>query len=139
MRYRIGVASRDHVKRGVAGGFCQIDHGKAWALTKMQAGDRLIYYSPRTQMKDGDPVQSFTAIGEVQPGEAYPFDMGGGFVPFRKNVKFAKAQDAPIKPLLDKLSFTRGQKSWGYAFRRSFFEITPEDYAFIAEAMGVAR
>lgn len=139
MRYWIGVASRDHVRRGVTGGFCQIDHGKAWALKKMQAGDRLIYYSPRTEIKDGDAVQSFTAIGEVQPGEPYPFDMGGWSVLFRRNMKFAEAQDAPIKPLLNKLSFTRGQKSWGYAFRRGFFEIALEDYSFIAEAMGVVR
>jgi hypothetical protein len=136
MRYWIGVASRDHVLRGVEGGFCQLDHGKAGALKKMQAGDRLIYYSPRTEMMGGDPVQSFTAIGAVQPGEPYPFDMGGGFVPFRKNVKFRAAKDAPIKPLLDRLSFTRGRKSWGYAFRGSFFEITPEDYTLIADAMG---
>lgn len=139
MRYWIGVASRDHVMRGIAGGFCQIDHGKEWALRKMQAGDRLIYYSPRTALRDGDPIQSFTAIGEVQPGEPYPFDMGGGFVPFRKNVKFLTAKDAPIRPLLDRLPLTRGQKSWGYAFRRSFFEIAAEDHTLIAEAMGVPQ
>ena len=31
-RYWIGVASRDHVARGVAGGFCQLGHGKASAV-----------------------------------------------------------------------------------------------------------
>ena len=138
MHYWIGVASRDHVLRGMAGGFCQIDHGKAWALKKMQAGDRLIYYAPRSAMRDGGSVQAFTAIGEILPGEPYPFDMGGGFLPFRKNVKFYPAKEAPVRPLLELLSFTKGQKSWGYAFRRGFFEITAEDDAVIAKAMGVA-
>lgn len=138
MRYWIGVVSRDHVMRGVAGGFCQIGHGKAWALKKMRAGDGLIYYSPRTAMAEGDPVQAFTAIGEIRAGEPYPFDMGDGFVPFRKDVRFFPAREAPIRPLLDRLSFTRGRKSWGYVFRRGLFEITTEDRAIIAEAMGVA-
>jgi EVE domain len=138
MRYWVGVASRDHVRRGVTGGFCQIDHGRAWTLRKMAAGDRLVYYSPRTEIRGGDAVQAFTAIGEVQAGEPYPYDMGGGFVPFRKDVKFLKAKDAPIRPLLDRLSFTKEQKSWGYAFRRGFFEMTAADYALIAEAMEAA-
>jgi len=139
MRCWIGVASRDHVKRGVAGGFCQTDHGKAWALKKMQAGDRLVYYSPRTAIHDGDPVQAFTAIGEILSGEPYAFDMGDGFVPYRKDVKFFPAEEAPIRPLLERLSFTSGQKSWGYVFRRGFFEITAEDHAVIAAALGIAQ
>jgi hypothetical protein len=101
----------------------------------MRAGDRLIYYSPRTEMTTGDPVQSFTAIGEMLAGEPYPFDMGGGFVPYRKNVKFYAGRDAPIRPLLDRLGFTKGKPSWGYAFRRGFFEITAADHDVIAGAM----
>ena len=138
-RYWIGVASKDHVMRGVEGGFCQLCHGKAQPLKATQAGDGIAYYSPRTGMRSGETIQAFTAIGRIEAGEAYPFDMGGGFVPHRKNVTFLAAHDAPIQPLLERLSFTKGKKSWGYAFRRGVIEITAEDYALIAEAMGVAN
>ena len=132
----IGVASRDHVMRGVKGGFCQLSHGKSSPVKRLNPGDRIVYYSPREQMGDGAPVQAFTAIGVVLDGEAYEADMGGGFKPIRRDVRFFKAKDAPIKPLLGELSFTRGRASWGYAFRRGSFRIEPEDYRAIAKAMG---
>jgi hypothetical protein len=133
----IGVASRDHVMRGAKGGFCQLSHGKSSPVERLKPGDRIVYYSPRAQMRDGEPVQAFTAIGEVLPGEAYVADMGGGFKPVRRDVRFFKAKDAPIKPLLGTLSFTKGRTSWGTAFRRGSFRIEAEDYRAIAKAMGV--
>ena len=63
-RYWLGVASRDHVKTGVAGGFCQLSHGKSGPLMRIRPGDGIVYYSPRTEMRGGDPVQGFTAIGD---------------------------------------------------------------------------
>jgi len=135
-RLWIGVASRDHVQAGVDGGFCQLCHGKAGPMKRLKPGDGIVYYSPRSEMRGGEPVQAFTAIGTVKEGEAYPFDMGGGFVPTRRDIAFGKAHDAPIKPLLDRLSFTKGRKSWGSAFRFGVLEITAADYALIAEAMG---
>jgi len=133
----VGVASRDHAMKGVKGGFCQLSHGKSSPVERLKPGDRIVYYSPREAMGEGDPLQAFTAIGEVLPGEAYRADMGGGFKPVRRDVRFFKAHDAPIKPLLDQLSFTRGRTSWGYAFRRGSFRIEWGDYRTIARAMGV--
>jgi hypothetical protein len=135
MKYWVGVASLDHVRGGVAGGFCQLGHGKHSPVARLSPGDRIVYYSPKTEMGAGDPVQSFTAIGEVLPGEVYEGNMGAGFVPARRDVRFYAASDAPIRPLLDRLSFTQGRPSWGYAFRRGMFEITADDYALIAAAM----
>jgi hypothetical protein len=82
-------------------------------------------------------VQAFTASGEVLSGEVYEGNMGGKFFPARRDVNFYKAKDAPIRPLLDRLSFTKGRTSWGYAFRRGMFQIAEEDYAVIAAAMGI--
>ena len=42
-RYWIGIASKEHVKLGVAGGFSQLCHGKAQPLKRMAVGDGLIY------------------------------------------------------------------------------------------------
>ncbi len=137
-RYWIGVASRDHVMKGVAGGFCQLSHGKAGPVKRLSPGDWIAYYSPRTEMRGGDPVQAFTAIGRIKPGEPYQGDMGGSFHPMRRDVDFLKAKEAAIRPLLDDLALTRGKVSWGYAFRRGSFEVDEADFKTIAEAMGVA-
>jgi len=136
-RYWIGVASREHVRRGVAGGFCQLNHGKAGPMRLLSPGDWIVYYSPREFMNKGEPVQAFTAIGEIAEGEPYVGEMGGGMEATRRDVRFLKAKDAPIRPLLDTLSFTRGRASWGYAFRRGSFAIDEADFRVIANAMGV--
>jgi len=113
MRLWIGVASRDHVMRGVEGGFCQLGHGKAAPIRRLAPGDWIVYYSPRTAYPDGDPLQAFTAIGRVMAGEPYTAKMGGGFVPTRRDVLFISSCEAPIKPLLERLSFTARDRNWG--------------------------
>jgi hypothetical protein len=135
MRYWIGVASRDHVERGVAGGFCQLCHGKAAPLRRMGPGDWIAYYAPRTQFKDGAPLQAFVALGRVVDDRVFQHDMGGGFVPFRRRVDFAPSRAAAIKPLLPRLSFIRKKESWGYVFRFGLIEIPEADFRTIAEAM----
>lgn len=137
MRYWIGVASRDHVMVGVAGSFCQLGHGKAAPIRRLRPGDWIVYYSPRISYPDGAPLQAFTAIGEVLPGEPYTVAMNPGFVPTRRDVRFvAAAREAAIKPLLERLSFIADQKSWGRIFRRGLIEIPERDFRVIAAAMG---
>jgi hypothetical protein len=136
-RYWIGVASREHVLRGVAGGFCQLNHGKAGPIRRLKPGDWIVYYSPRETMGSGEPVQAFTAIGKIRPGEPYAGEMGGGMQTMRRDVDFLKAREAPIHPLIETLSFTKGRASWGYAFRRGSFAVSEADFRAIAEAMGV--
>ena len=135
-RYWIGVVSRSHVQRGVAGGFAQVCHGKRGPLERMQAGDWLIYYSPRTDFKDGEPLQAFTAIGQIKQGRVYSFEMSPDFVPYRRDVDFEPATEAPIKPLQPFLEFTQGP-NWGYALRRGVLEISQADFERITAAMGV--
>ncbi|BAB50149.1 msl3206 [Mesorhizobium japonicum MAFF 303099] len=65
--------------------------------------------------------------------------MGGGFTPFRRDVEWAVAEEAPIKPLLDRLDFTAGKSNWGYHLRFGLFEITDHDFRLIAEAMGAPK
>ena len=42
--YWIGVASRDHVRTGVTGGFCQFGHGKQQPVKRLAPGDLIVYY-----------------------------------------------------------------------------------------------
>src|SRR5438046_9648638 len=101
----LGVASRSHVRIGVKGGFIQLNHGKKAPLRKFRAGDGLVVYSPRTEYPDGEPLQSFTAIGTIVSGEVYQVEMAADFKPYRIDVPFLHCIEAPIKPLIARLSF----------------------------------
>ncbi|MCB1394808.1 MAG: EVE domain-containing protein [Rhodobacter sp.] len=129
----IAVASADHVRVGVAGGFMQVCHGKAVPLRRLSPGDRVAYYSPREEMRGGAPVQAFTALGTVREGAPYQVTMAPGFQPFRRDVHWTQAHPAPIRPLLEHLSF--GGPNWGAPFRFGLFEVPQSDMDLIAGAM----
>lgn len=131
----IAVASADHVALGRAGGYMQVGHGKRAPLARLRPGDCVVYYSPAQQFGAREPLQAFTAIGQVLGGEPYAFDMGGGFVPFRRNVAFVAAQPAAIRPLLDALAFAQPRAQWGAKFRYGLFSIDDADLLRIARAM----
>jgi EVE domain len=136
-KYWIGVASAEHVRRGRSEGFMQVGHGKAAPLKRIKPGDRVIYYSPAATLGGKDKLQAFTAIGTVKTGEPYLFDMGKGFKPYRRDVDWANALEAPIRPLLDKLELTAGKPNWGYKLRFGLFPIGEADFRLIAQSMGV--
>ena len=139
MNYWIGVVSRAHVLRGVAGGFAQMNHGKQAPLKRMKAGDALIYYSPREAYPDGLALQAFTAIGVIRTGEVYPYDMTNegvpGFVLWRMDVDYQSAEPAGIKPLIANLDFIKDKVHWGAAFRFGQIKISEADFVRIATAM----
>ena len=137
-RYWVGVASRDHVLAAVRGGFCQLNHGKEAPMRRLAPGDRILYYSPRAEMRAGEPLQAFTAVGEVLPGEPYQVTQSERFRPFRRDVRYFDAREAPIRPLLPDLAFAQGKASWGQVVRRGTFLIERVDYRRIADAMHVA-
>ena len=107
-------------------------------MKRLALGDRVVYYSPRTEMRAGEPLQAFTAVCEVLAGEPYQIDQSEQFKPFRRDVRYFSAREAPIQPLLSDLSFARGGASWGQVMRRGTFRIEPSDYRLIAAAMHVA-
>ena len=113
-KHWIAVASADHVRRGRSEGFMQVGHGKLQPLRRLAPGDRVVYYSPVETLAGKEPLQSFTAIGTIRDGEPYQVDMGGGFHPYRRDVDWAAATEAPIRPMLDQLEFSRGKPNWGY-------------------------
>jgi hypothetical protein len=134
-RYWIGVVSASHVRLGVQGGFAQLCHGKSAPLRRMNPGDWLVYYSPRTDFAKGEPLQAFTAIGQVEDDRVYEYRMSDSFVPFRRNIRYTNCKETKIGTLLEQLSFTRGNRNWGYLFRLGHFEIGQEDFITIAGAM----
>ncbi len=134
-RFWIGVASRQHVLIGKAGGFAQLCHGKERPLKRMAKGDWIIYYSPQEILGEKTPCQRFTAIGEVISEKVYQVEMAPGFTPFRRDIRFSPAKEIPIRPLIDQLSFIKDKANWGYLFRFGHLQIPETDFRFIAEAM----
>jgi hypothetical protein len=129
----LGVVSRAHVQRGVAGGFAQVCHGKAGPLRRMKAGDWLVYYSPSVEI-GGEPLRAFTAVGRIEDDEVFPFDMGGGFVPFRRRVRYARAREVALEAIKDRLELCRGS-GWGAALRRGLLPLAQADLATLTAAM----
>lgn len=134
-QFWIGVVSKEHVLRGKAEGFAQVCHGKEAPLKRMQANDLLVYYSPSEKFSEKNPYQCFTAIGVIQPRDLYQVKMTKDFIPFRRDVKYLATHDAPIRPLIPKLSFINDKTKWGSAFRFGILKIPKEDFIIIAKAM----
>jgi hypothetical protein len=134
----VAVASAEHVRIGRTAGFMQVCHGKGASLRRISAGDWVVYYSPTETFGGKDRLQAFTALGIVAPGEPYQAEMCDGFQPFRRNVRWIKCAETPIRLLLEELAFSAGNRSWGYKLRLGLFEIDRQDMRKIARAMGAS-
>jgi hypothetical protein len=134
-RYWVAVASAEHVRRGRAEGFMQVNHGKAAPLKRIKPGDFIVYYSPAEQFGSKQPYRHFTALGVICDKEPYQGDMGPDFKPFRRDVVWHKTDEVAITPLLQLLSFSKDNKNWGYQLRFGLFEISAGDFEVIEQAM----
>lgn len=134
-KFWVLTVSAEHSARGQREGVVQACHGKVAPLRRMQAGDGVVIYSPRTAYPVGDPLQAFTAIGRLRPGAPYVYDMGGGFTPYRRDVIWETCAAVPIRQMLDDLDLTRGQRSWGMVFRYGLTQLTRADFNLIHRAM----
>lgn len=135
MKYWIVVVSKDHIARGVEGGFMQANHGKQGPLKRMTVGDWVICYSPKQTYSGNELCQAFTAIGQVADDEVYQHKMSKDFIPYRRNIKYHKCTEAPIAPLIEQLDFIKNKRSWGYQFHFGFFEIPEQDFELIKQEM----
>ena len=137
--YWIGVAAKDHVDKGVAGGFCMFAHGKHSAVQRLNPADLFCYYAPMTGMGAGEVVRAFTAIGEILDRPAEQHAMAPEVTGWRRAAHYFRAHDADIYPLLPLLSFVSDRSHWGMYFRKSLFKIDRDDFSLIAHAMGAAK
>ena len=143
----LAVASADHVAVGRAEGFMQVCHGKVSPLQRLQAGDRVVYYSPTRRyspshaLREKDRLQSFTAVGTVAATAPYRADVDSEraeiFLPWRRDVAWHEAGEVALEVLKERLAFTR-EPNWGYRLRQGLVEISDADMTLIAEAMFVA-
>lgn len=135
VKYWIVVASKDHVRSGVAGGFTQACHGKVSPLKRMQKDDVVICYSGKQTLGGSVKCQEFTAIGQVKDEGVYEFRVSEDFCPSRRNIDFFESKDVSILPLINDLEFIRNKKNWGMPFRFGFLEIPENDFKLISSNM----
>lgn len=134
-RFWVNTVSLEHVEAGVAGSFTQADHGRDARLRTLAAGDGIVFYSPRTAMRTGQPLQQFTAIGTITGDEPYQVTMSQDFHPWRLAVQFRSCTAVAAKPLVRQLSFIPDPTHWGMVFRRGLFTIPEPDFTVIAGEM----
>src|ERR1700761_246727 len=109
-RYWVGVASREHVRRAVDDGFCQMNHGSEAPLKRIAKGDGAPYHRHRCRCR-ALPGNAVREIPSVPAQGALPASRGCG-----------------NWPLLPRLSFSRNRKNWGAVLRLGCFEIERADY-----------
>jgi predicted RNA-binding protein len=134
-RYWVLVASRDHIRHGVAQGIAQANHGQPGPLRRLQPGDRLVLYAPKLVHGQPASCQCFVALGEVEPEPVFQVQVTPDFAPFRRRVRYQPVSEVPIQPLLAQLSFIADKAHWGYRFRVGCFAIPAADFTLIQAAM----
>ncbi len=134
-KYFLICASRDHVLKGVDGGFAQAGHGRKDFMSKPSKGDWVVFYSSKDKFENGKPLQKFSAIGKVSDEEPYQPSASENFKPYRRNVEFKKIEETEIRPLLEHLTFIKNKKKWGFYLISGFREISKADFNVIKNAM----
>jgi hypothetical protein len=132
MNHCLGVVCRDHVRRGTERGVAQLGHGKRDGLAQLAAGDWLVYYSPRTSLHDGEPLQAFTALVVVADDETWQAHEGACH-PWRCRVDHLPNV---VKILIRSLgpAFS-ARPGWDVQLRRGLVRLTDDDFSRIHEAM----
>ncbi|QIM22349.1 EVE domain-containing protein [Phycicoccus sp. HDW14] len=100
-RYWVLVASRDHARRGLEGGFVMANHGKRAPMARMSRGDAVIVYSPTTTFPKGEPLRAVTFVGEVTGDEPEPSTViPGGF---RRRAALREVAPVPLADIREHL------------------------------------
>ena len=134
-KYFIGVVSREHVRRAVKLGIAQVGHGKKSGVARMKKGDWFLYYSPKLSLASKEPLQAFTALGQIADDDIYQVQESPAFKPLRRRVNYETVREIPIQSLIPSLSFIKNKASWGYVFRYGLLEISKSDFERIARKM----
>ena len=104
-RHWVNVASRDHARRGINGGFVMANHGKRSPLARMSPGDGVLIYSPTTTYPRGEPLRAVTIVGEVTGDEPEPSDLiTGGF---RRAASLREIEPLPLEEIRKHLPVSR--------------------------------
>ena len=134
-RFWINTVSLDHVEAAAEGGFTQADHGARTRLGRPRPSDEMVFYSPRTSLQAGKPVQQFTALATITGESPYQAFVSEEFQPWRLAATFRPCTRVDARSLVEELSFITDPTHWGLPFRRGLFTIPRADFETIAARM----
>jgi hypothetical protein len=135
MKYWINTLPKDHVVIGKKEGIVQAHHGRADPLKRLKAGDKVIFYSPKTMSQGGIPLKAFTGVAKISDERIDQIQLAGDSRPSRLTAEFEDCNEIPVEPLIAKLHFIHNKKSWGYLFQFGLFEISESDFILIYSRM----
>lgn len=134
MNYWIGVASLDHLERGIQRGMFGIGHGKKAPLDLMKPGDKIVFYLPKKVYAATGPeniYQKFCGFATIDEGDVFSEQIGERCM-FRKRLTFTDTtREVPIREVLDQLSFIKDKTHWGFPFMRGYVQITQKDWEIL--------
>lgn len=133
MNYFVACVSKDHVVAGVLGEYLQSKD--AAPLKRMDRGDLVVFYSEGTLFRAGERLQAFTAIGRVADGAPHQVTVTPVFKPWRCRMEFIGAEEAPIAPIVEQLSFVSDKTTLAMPAKRGLFEVSVDDFMIVANAM----
>lgn len=131
----INTVSLDHLEAAIKGGFTQANHGADTRLRGPRAGDEMIFYSPRTELRGGQPVRQFTAWATITGDGPYQAHISDDFRPWRLAAQFHTCRRIEAKPVVERLSFIPDPAHWGLPFRRGMFPIPRADFELLRTLM----
>lgn len=117
-RFWINTVSLDHVEA-------------ARKAASRRPGDEMIFYSPRTSLQKGTPVQQFTAWATITGEQPYQVIVTADFRPWRLAATFHPSTPVDARSLVDQLSFIRDPTHWRLPFRRGLSTIPEDDFSRI--------
>lgn len=136
-KYWINVIPKERVVKAVEEGIMQ-SQGDEAHLSRLQKDDWIIFYSPREDTTGTTKLQAFTAIGQIADDTIYWIEIMGVKV-FRRKVNYLKSKETSLLALIQKLSFIRNKKHWGFIFKLNLIQILEEDFQIIAKEMAADK
>lgn len=136
-KYWIGVASKNHIERGIKLSIFGIGHGKIAPLKRMKSSDMIIFYAPKvdhTASSKENIYQKFVGYGEIPDDEIFSEEINS-ICMFRRKVRFLSTNEVSIHDhnLIDQLDFIKNKQKWGFPFMRGYVEINKEDFEKITK------
>src|SRR5258708_37964303 len=137
-KYWVNVIPKERVSLAVEEGIMQ-SQGDEAHLSRLQKDDMVIFYSPREDVEGTKKLQAFAAVGQITDDLVYPVEISPGVKAFRRKVTYTPAKEIPVIPLIQKLSFIRNKKHWGFIFKLNLIQILEEDFRIISDEMVVSQ
>lgn len=142
----IVVISEDNLAKALEHQLIGVPISSGRALSKMEKGDRVVFYIGKKRQGQGGPRASISEFGPIaeivdtapilneQP--IWHSKLGEKF-PWRRKIKILSTKRVKAKELVNSLSFIKKTENWGAYFLNTLREIPDADYDLILKATGV--